>query len=206
MERMSVATSVVVIVSCQRLFAETLAYHLLQHTAFDVHTVDAQQALVREALDDLGPAVVILALDDVVTRPENIRRLVENLPSAQVIALDPPDPRFRRVPGRIVWLPVDASLEDVRHAVHEAAAGRQLLQRQPVHPPRSREDSALASLSQRETDILRRLAGGQSTAVISADLGIAPGTVRKHVQHILDKLDVHSKFEAAAMANRLGIS
>lgn len=55
-------------------------------------------------------------------------------------------------------------------------------------------------LSARECDILRRLGSGKSTKAIAEGLCISPATVRNHIQHILDKLGVHSRLEALAVA------
>ncbi|MDE8701359.1 LuxR C-terminal-related transcriptional regulator [Adlercreutzia equolifaciens] len=51
-------------------------------------------------------------------------------------------------------------------------------------------------LTQREEEVLSLLAEGKSFTAIEADLYIAHGTMRVHVQHIYKKLDVHSKEEA----------
>ncbi len=60
-------------------------------------------------------------------------------------------------------------------------------------------DASAASLTPRELEILRRLDEGSGTREIAAALRIRPTTVRTHVQHILRKLDVHSRLEAVAL-------
>jgi two-component system nitrate/nitrite response regulator NarL len=64
---------------------------------------------------------------------------------------------------------------------------------------------ALESLSLRERDILRGIAGGASNKEIARNLAIAETTVKTHVQHILQKLGVSSRVHAAVLAseNRL---
>lgn len=64
---------------------------------------------------------------------------------------------------------------------------------------------ALESLSLRERDILRGIAGGASNKEIGRNLAIAETTVKTHVQHILQKLGVSSRVHAAVLAseNRL---
>lgn len=57
-------------------------------------------------------------------------------------------------------------------------------------------------LTQREIEILAMMAAGHATGEISRRLFISSVTVRNHVQHILDKLGVHSKAEAVAYAFR----
>ncbi|MQA61407.1 MAG: AAA family ATPase [Actinophytocola sp.] len=60
-------------------------------------------------------------------------------------------------------------------------------------------------LTQRELEILRLVADGRSNAEIAAELFIAPKTASVHVSHILAKLDVANRVEAAAAAHRRGI-
>jgi two-component system nitrate/nitrite response regulator NarL len=63
----------------------------------------------------------------------------------------------------------------------------------------------LASLSPRESDILRGIAQGQANKEIARSLGIAETTVKIHVQHILRKLDVSSRVHAAVIAVENGL-
>ncbi|HYM62838.1 MAG TPA: LuxR C-terminal-related transcriptional regulator [Thermoanaerobaculia bacterium] len=60
-------------------------------------------------------------------------------------------------------------------------------------------------LTQREREVLRCLAEGLPTPSIAEALGISPVTVRNHVQKILEKLDVHTKFAAVAYAYQNGL-
>lgn len=61
------------------------------------------------------------------------------------------------------------------------------------------------SLSPRETEILDEIARGASNKEIARTLGIAETTVKIHVQHILRKLGLHSRVQAAvAAAGRRG--
>lgn len=66
-------------------------------------------------------------------------------------------------------------------------------------------DAAVAEqLSEREMDVLRAIASGMANKDIANSLHISVATTRNHVQHILKKLDVHSKLEAVALAFRNG--
>jgi len=62
-----------------------------------------------------------------------------------------------------------------------------------------------ADLSGRELEVLRSLSSGASTGDIAFHLSISPRTVRNHVQHIMSKLNVHSRLEAVALALRHGL-
>ncbi len=63
--------------------------------------------------------------------------------------------------------------------------------------PESPED---AGLTEQELRIVERLASGLSNKLIARDLDIAEGTVKVHVKHILRKLNLRSRVEAAVWA------
>jgi DNA-binding NarL/FixJ family response regulator len=67
------------------------------------------------------------------------------------------------------------------------------------------EPERLATLTPREQEILRSLAGGMSTADVAQSLGISPLTVQSHVKNVLAKLGVHTKVEAVRVAWRHGL-
>jgi two-component system nitrate/nitrite response regulator NarL len=61
-------------------------------------------------------------------------------------------------------------------------------------------------LSPREREILQRLAKGGSNKEIARDLDLAESTVKIHVQHILRKLGLNSRVQAAVWAIENGIA
>jgi DNA-binding NarL/FixJ family response regulator len=63
----------------------------------------------------------------------------------------------------------------------------------------------LAGLTDRELEVLRLLATGQSNKEIGAELFIAPKTASVHVSNILGKLGAASRTEAAAIAHAQGM-
>ncbi len=65
---------------------------------------------------------------------------------------------------------------------------------------RESADARARKLTAREVEVLGMLAAGHPTAEIASRLHISSLTARNHVQHILDKLEVHSKAEAVAFA------
>lgn len=58
------------------------------------------------------------------------------------------------------------------------------------------------NLTAREIDVLEQLAQGLSYTVIAENLFLSPSTVRKHIENIYAKLQVHSKLEAVQKAQR----
>jgi DNA-binding NarL/FixJ family response regulator len=102
-------------------------------------------------------------------------------------------------------------------AVRRAAAGEVLIPSQKLsglvmrQRERAREHAAqerrnkertqlIGQLTNRERDVLELIAAGLDNKTIARRLAIGTGTVRAHVQHVLEKLGVHSKLEAAAEA------
>ena len=72
-------------------------------------------------------------------------------------------------------------------------------------PAQAAPVSPLAQLSPREQDILRGIARGSSNKAIARELGIAETTVKIHVQHVLRKLEVASRVQAAVIATEHGL-
>ena len=71
-----------------------------------------------------------------------------------------------------------------------------------VAAPAATADAELASLSTRELEILHLIARGDSNKHIARQLDIAETTVKIHVQHILRKLHLTSRVQAAVFAAR----
>lgn len=62
------------------------------------------------------------------------------------------------------------------------------------------KDQEIISLSKREVEVLEQLSKGLSYTVIAKNLFLSPSTVRKHIENIYKKLQVHSKMEAVQKA------
>jgi LuxR family maltose regulon positive regulatory protein len=94
---------------------------------------------------------------------------------------------------------VRATLESARHD------SRSLL---PAHPvaalarPAAPPAFGQATLSQREREVLQRIASGDSNKMIARALDLSPHTVKRHVANILDKLGARSRSQAAAWLQR----
>jgi two-component system, NarL family, nitrate/nitrite response regulator NarL len=59
-----------------------------------------------------------------------------------------------------------------------------------------------AGLTEQESRILDHLVDGKSNKLIAKDMGITEGTVKVHVKHLLKKLNLRSRVEAAVWADR----
>ncbi|MDP2686225.1 MAG: response regulator transcription factor [Aequorivita sp.] len=71
-----------------------------------------------------------------------------------------------------------------------------------IQNPRDQEE---ISLSNREVEVLEQLSKGLSYTVIADHLFLSPSTVRKHIENIYKKLQVHSKIEAVQKARNHNI-
>jgi DNA-binding NarL/FixJ family response regulator len=70
----------------------------------------------------------------------------------------------------------------------------------------SDDPGALRSkLTRREQEVLQLLASGLTQPEIASELVISSSTVASHIEHILEKLGVHSRAQAVALALRSGL-
>lgn len=84
-------------------------------------------------------------------------------------------------------------------------APEELLTRVRLLVRRAAGASAPARLTPREHEVLRLLADGLNQKEIAGRLVISRKTVGTHIERILDKLEVHSRAEAVAVAYRDGL-
>ena len=75
------------------------------------------------------------------------------------------------------------------------------LLRNPIRFDTAAENEKI-NLTTRETEVLEQLSKGLSYTTIAENLYLAPSTIRKHIEHIYSKLQVHSKLEAVQKAKR----
>ncbi|TMD15817.1 MAG: response regulator transcription factor [Chloroflexi bacterium] len=105
--------------------------------------------------------------------------------------------------------------EELVHGVRVAAAGDALLapsitrrlveefarQRAPVRAA----GTELKTLTEREREVLRLLGRGLSNPEIAAELKVGEATVKTHVAHVLDKLDLRDRVQAVIFAYEVGL-
>jgi DNA-binding NarL/FixJ family response regulator len=114
------------------------------------------------------------------------------------------------------FLSKDVTEAEIVTAIRQVAAGgavlapkitRRLIERFEITPPRDRRyySRLLRSLSDRELDVLCALVSGKSNTVIAEELHVALTTVKTHVSNVLAKLGVHSRVEAALLAQEAGL-
>lgn len=115
--------------------------------------------------------------------------------------------------GAVGYLSKEADPHQIIRAVRTAVEGNPLLDRSLLEQalsqavdesPPSPEPSELPSepLSERERDVLRLIAQGLNNQAIAEALCVSIPTVKTHVQHILHKLHVADRTQAALLATR----
>jgi NarL family two-component system response regulator LiaR len=109
--------------------------------------------------------------------------------------------------GAIGYLLKDMQSDALLSAIKAAAGGQVQLSPEAaarlvreVRAPNNPE-----TLSDRETEVLRLLAGGMSNKEIAFALGIGENTVKTHVSNVLAKLGVASRTQAALYARQIGL-
>jgi DNA-binding NarL/FixJ family response regulator len=101
-----------------------------------------------------------------------------------------------------------ASKEELVEAIHSAVAGKMIWTRESLRrvtgalaTPRLNSDVEVP-LTQRESEVLKQLALGATNKEIAVALHISYETVKEHVQHILRKIGVTDRTQAAVWAVR----
>jgi NarL family two-component system response regulator LiaR len=171
---------------------------------------------VAEALR-LQPDVILMDL--VMPQMDGIAAIEQILvsqPAARILVLtsfeadDKVFPAIRA--GALGYTLKDFGPTDLVRAIQRVARGesslhpsiaRRVLQ-ELAHPPR--RPLTTEPLTEREVEVLRLVAHGESNQEIAAALRIGEGTVRVHVSNILSKLHLASRTQAALYALREGLA
>lgn len=195
----------VLIVAGVRVYREALEALFSSRAALlVVGSADTLAAAVDSARTGNPHIVVVDA-----TMPEGlalIRRLRSDVPGVTVIAVAVDDTRVLircSEAGAHAFVTANASAEELVMAVERAPTGEvvcsplvaaELFRRIGTPSDTPRSDTVL---TRREREILSCVAHGLSNKEIGATLNIAEATVKNHVHHLLEKLHVGSRTEAA---------
>ncbi|MEU8235480.1 response regulator transcription factor [Actinoplanes sp. NPDC048967] len=117
--------------------------------------------------------------------------------------------------GAAGFLLKESAVDELPQAIRAAAAGaaflspkvtRQVLDGLPAAPVAAAEElRKVATLSEREREVLVLLAQGLSNAEIGARLWVSEGTVKTHLYRVFAKLDCDNRVRAAMLAQRTGL-
>jgi two-component system, NarL family, response regulator LiaR len=174
---------------------------------------DGEQAVMQA--EALRPDVVLMDL--VMPRLDGVgamRELRRRLPHTRVIVLTSFAEDERLLPaiqaGAAGYLLKNVAPPELARAVRAAHAGEALID--PVIAARLVDaiaqpagEPAPERLTAREQEVLALIARGYSNKRIALELGIAEKTVKTHVGHVLAKLGVTDRTQAAVHAVRMGL-
>lgn len=114
--------------------------------------------------------------------------------------------------GALSYILKDVGPEELADVVRRAAEGEAVLHPQvaarvvqELHGLRGTSPNPYTELSDRELEVLKLIANGQTNADIAEQLVISAKTVKRHVSNILSKLHLNDRTQAAAYAWREGI-
>jgi two-component system nitrate/nitrite response regulator NarL len=166
--------------------------------------------LLREHLPDLVVLDLRMPTTDGLTLLRQLRSEGIDTPALILTMSDSQDDLAAALRAGVKgYLLKDMEPDDVIAAIDRAARGElavapaltlklaQMLQAGHSGPERK---DLLASLTEREREILSHLARGESNKTIARALDISHDTVKLHVRHILTKLNLSSRVEAAVFA------
>jgi two-component system nitrate/nitrite response regulator NarL len=98
----------------------------------------------------------------------------------------------------------DMDPEEVLEKIKQAALGKMVISERltevlasALRRPQKKVNNVLDSLTGRELEILKLISKGLSNKLIARELDISDGTVKVHVKHLLKKMDLKSRVEAA---------
>lgn len=201
----------IVICDDHRVFAQALAVVLESPTTEVVRSVtdprQAAAAVVEHAAD-------VLVMD--IHYPggsglgyvEEVRRLA---PDCRIVILsaydDPSTISDAVVCGADAYAAKTDNLTRIVDVVHGASNGYTTpsvrVEMDRARRSRRTEDPFPGQfLTDREHEVLTRLAHGQDTRTMAREMGVAYSTARTHIQNLISKLGVHSRLEAVAYAVR----
>ena len=148
---------------------------------------------------------------------EATRQIIDAAPHVAVVALtmfdDDDNVAAALTAGAVGYLLKGARQEQIRRAVRAAHAGEAILDapiarqlkrvfaQRPAPPARH----AFPELTEREVDVLDRMAAGLDNASIAAKLFLSEKTVRNYVSMVFAKLHVETRAEAIVKAREAGL-
>jgi DNA-binding NarL/FixJ family response regulator len=199
-----------------RLYCEGLACLLAREQHIEVVGTGYEGDEIVARVKALDPDVVLLD-PTIPDGMETIRELALSL-EMRVIALGCPENDVDTIAcaeaGVSGFLTPDASISDLIATIHGASAGELLcspklagvlLRRVTALAAGRSSDVQASALTMRELQVVRLIDAGLSNKQIAQKLEIELSTVKHHVHHILEKLEVERRGEAVARLRQQGL-
>ncbi len=203
----------VVIVSDVTLYREGLVSTLAGTETIRVVGTCEGAADAIEALGALHPAIAIV--DTTRNGVIALQMVREALPGAKAVALAIDETESEILlyveAGAVAYVTCDASVTELVAVIDAVAKGEMvcpprittLLLRRLAARSETARSSLAPALTSREQQVLSLICDGLTNKEIAQRCHIAEATVKNHVHHLLDKLQVRTRAQAAARATRL---
>ena len=209
----------ILVVDDQQLIRDGIASMLDIQTGISVvGTAKNGQDAIEQALK-LAPDVILMDIHmpvmDGITATENLRR---ELPNSQVVMLTTFDDEVYIIrslqAGACGYLLKDIPVHDLAQAVQLAHAGvyqlapeiaGKLVGNLTMQDQSKTVEPSTYDLTKRELEVLDLIATGATNREIAEQLFVSEGTVKNHITHILGKLGVRDRTQAALKAKELGL-
>ena len=176
-----------------------------------VAAVNAGADAVRLAQGGSVDVVLMdLKLADQMSGIEATRQIKDGAPEVKVVVLsmftDPGTVAEAVKAGADGYLSKGTSGDEVIAAIRNVMDGRSVLDPSVTEGVLGRIGrDAPSALTDRELDVLQRLAHGRSTREVADEMGVSDETVKSHVKQIFRKLGVRDRTQAVAEALRRGL-
>ncbi len=172
-----------------------------------------------EMAREVAPDVIVMDINmPDVNGIEATRQIVANSPGIKVIALSMHSDKYLVTQilsaGASGYLRKDCAVEELIGAIRTVVGGGTYLTPAAVdivvkdhfHKQGDSGFSGLASLTNREREVLKLLVDGRTAKEIAGQLYVSTRTVDTHRQQIMKKLNVHSVVELTKLAIREGLT
>ncbi len=202
----------IVLVDDHTLFRKGLAELLEREGAIKVMAITGESAEVARLLREHSPDALLLDLNiagtDGISVMQELRADGFELPVLMLTVSEAEEDLARALrAGANAYLLKSMEPDEVVDAIQRAVKGETVVAPamtaklvKLLDQKSSTATSLLDSLTQREREILTHLARGESNKAIARQLDISYDTVKLHVRHILAKLNLSSRVEAAVFA------
>lgn len=203
----------IVVVDDHSLFRRGLISLLAEMPEFEVvgEATNGQEAL--PLVSRTKPDIVLMDINmPVMDGVEALKQIRHTAPDQRVLMLtisqDDNDLLGAIVAGANGYMLKNAEPDTLKNTILQVMAGNSVLAPEvtarvldAVRHVQSGRDQGL--LSEREVEVLRCMAKGMTTGQIAGSLFISENTVKTHIRHILEKLEVNNRAQAVARASEM---
>ena len=211
----------ILLVDDHTLFRRSLATFLRAESEYEVVGEAANGIEAIEKARDLMPDVILMDVSmPGINGLDAMRQILEFLPSARIVMLTASEDEDAHLEAVRIGaqgclqkaIEPEVLLETIRIVARgEAALSRRLSVKlmeafRGQTQGRTAPETHAPAPTDREKEILVLVSQGKSNKEIAAALGVAEGTVKRHMTNICEKLQLENRVQAASYAIRKGLT